>query len=82
MSIDKSEFTVITMAIIFLIICLVIRYVINKRRFNRRGTGGLQHFKNYERGWLITLAEKILMLVTFIIILITLLVTILVVLFD
>lgn len=81
MSVDKSEFTVITMAIIFLIICLVIRYVINKRRFNRRGTGGLQHFKNYEQAWLITLAEKIIMLITFILILITLLFTIIIILF-
>lgn len=81
MSIDKSEFTLITMAIIIFIICLLIRYVINKRRFNRRGAGGLQHFKNYEQAWLITLAEKILMWITFIIILITLIFTIIVTLF-
>lgn len=81
MSIDKSEFSMIIMAIIFLIICLLIRYAINKRRFNRRGAGGLQHFKNYEQAWLITLVEKTLMWITFIIILITVIFTIIVILF-
>lgn len=68
MNIDKSEFTVITIATILLIISLVIRYVIKIRRFNRRGAAGLQHFKNYEQAWIITLVEKILMGLSFIII--------------
>jgi len=69
MNFDKSDFTVITVAVILLIICFTIRYAINKRRFKRRGFGGLQQFKNYEHAWLITLVEKTLMFLTLILIL-------------
>jgi hypothetical protein len=34
-------------AITLLAIGLSIRYIIGKRRFNRRGVAGLQHFKSY-----------------------------------
>ncbi|MBW7891980.1 MAG: hypothetical protein H3C48_13365 [Chitinophagaceae bacterium] len=36
---------------------IVIRYFIERRRFNRRGLGGLQHFRNFERGVIITFLE-------------------------
>jgi putative heme iron utilization protein len=58
---SRSDFIVITIGIILLVSGLVIRYFINRRRFNRRGVGGMQHFKNYEQAWLITLLEKVFM---------------------
>jgi ABC-type transport system involved in cytochrome c biogenesis permease subunit len=68
MKIINSEFTVITIGIFFVILGFIIRYKINKRRFNRKALGGLQHFKNYEQAWLVTLIERILMVLSFIII--------------
>lgn len=68
MKIINSEFTVITIGIFFVILGFIIRYRINKRRFNHRGSGGLQHFKNYEQAWLVILIERILMVLSFIII--------------
>ncbi len=40
--------------ILLLIAGLLIRYQIGRRRFSRRGLGGLQHFKKYGQG-LVTL---------------------------
>nr|WP_294921777.1 hypothetical protein [uncultured Flavobacterium sp.] len=64
----SSEITVIAIGIFFVVLGFVIRYKVNKRRFNRRGPGGLQHFKNYQQAWLVTLIERILMVLSFIII--------------
>jgi len=33
------------------------RYIIGKRRFNRRGVGGLQHFSSYPKAVAITFLE-------------------------
>jgi hypothetical protein len=38
---------------------LLIRYVISRRRFNRRGIAGLQQFTSYEKWWLITRIEAL-----------------------
>lgn len=81
MNFDKSDFTVITIAVILLIICGTIRYAINKRRFKRRGFGGLQHFNNYEHAWILTLVEKTLMILTFITIIASIIFTLMVILF-
>ncbi len=81
MSIDKSDFTVFSIAFILLLICFAIRFIINKRRFNRRGQGGLHHFKNYERAWLITLVEKTIMVLTTLIILIVIIIIVMVAVF-
>lgn len=43
-------------------ICLFIRYQIGRRRFGRRGMGGLQHFSSYRRAVITALLEKLLML--------------------
>lgn len=77
----NSEFTVITIGIFFVILGFIIRYKINKRRFTRRGPGGLQHFKNYEQSWLVTLIERILMVLSFIIIITGLIFSLAVVIF-
>jgi len=81
MKIINSEFTVITTGIFFVILGLIIRYKINKRRFNRRGPGGLQHFKDYQQAWLVTLIERILMVSSFIIIVIGLMLSVAVIFF-
>lgn len=36
---------------------LLIRYIIGRRRFNRRGVAGLQLFSSYEKWWLTTRIE-------------------------
>jgi hypothetical protein len=38
---------------------LLIRYIINRRRFNRRGVAGLQLFSSYEKWWLTTRIEAL-----------------------
>jgi hypothetical protein len=55
--------------ILFLLIGLLIRYSIGRRKFNRRGIGGLQQFSNYEKAVTITLLEWIFKWVANIIIL-------------
>lgn len=75
MNIDKSDFTVITISIILLIMSIVIRYIVKRRRFNRRGVAGLQHFKNYEQEWIITFVKKILMGFSFVIIIFSIIIT-------
>lgn len=44
-------------AICFIAIGLLIRYFIAKRRFNRRGIGGLQHYSSYGVGLVTTIVE-------------------------
>jgi len=38
---------------------LAIRYIISRRRFNRRGVAGLQQFSSYEKWWLVTRIEAL-----------------------
>lgn len=43
-----NELTRIQVHGIYLLIAgLVIRFIVGRRRFNRRGVGGLQHFNSY-----------------------------------
>jgi hypothetical protein len=46
-------------AIVLLVIGLLLRYLIGKRRFNRRGVAGLQHFKTYGAALLTITIERI-----------------------
>jgi len=49
-----------------LIACLLIgigllfRYLISRRRFNRRGVAGLQLFSSYEKWWFVTRIEALI----------------------
>jgi hypothetical protein len=36
---------------------LLVRYIISRRRFNRRGIAGLQLFSSYEKWWFTTRIE-------------------------
>ncbi|MGF7072365.1 hypothetical protein [Mucilaginibacter sp. 3215] len=47
-------------AIILLLIGLLLRYLIGRRRFNRRNIAGLQHFRSYSQALFITTFEKLL----------------------
>jgi len=42
---------------------LFIRYQVGKRRFNRRGIGGVQHFSGYGKALAIGLLERLLLLI-------------------
>jgi hypothetical protein len=44
-------------------ICLFIRYHIGRRRFNRRGIGGLQQFSNYRRAVAISFLEWLILFI-------------------
>jgi hypothetical protein len=46
-------------ACILLGIGLAVRYIISRRRFNRRGVAGLQLFSSYEKWWLTTRIEAL-----------------------
>ncbi len=49
-----------TIATICIILALALHYWVGRRRFNRRGVGGLQHFRNYERAVFITIIERLI----------------------
>jgi hypothetical protein len=55
--------------VLLFIIGLVIRYLINRRRFNRRGVAGLQHFSTYESANLNQFIEGIGMIIALLFIL-------------
>lgn len=52
------------LAVAAVIIGLVIRYIINRRKFYRRGVGGLQHFRSYERAVIIRFFEGLFSIVS------------------
>jgi hypothetical protein len=50
----------LTIGLLLLAVGLYIRYHIGRRRFNRRGIGGLQQFPTYGRFILIMTLEKVI----------------------
>ncbi|WP_194975849.1 hypothetical protein [Aquiflexum lacus] len=50
---------------LMVVIGLAIRYAISRRKFYRRGIGGLEHFRSFEKGMIITGVEKVLSLLAF-----------------
>ncbi|SDH50035.1 hypothetical protein [Mucilaginibacter gossypii] len=57
---NYHNYTVSILSIILLVIGVSIRYIIGRRRFNRRGVAGLPHFKSYEAALLTTYIERFL----------------------
>ena len=57
---NHDNYTVLLLAIILFVAGLLIRYIIGRRRFNRRGVGGLQHFKSYNTSLIIPVMERVL----------------------
>jgi len=43
-------------------VALLIRFWVNRRRFNRRGWGGLQHFTSYSKAVFTIMLERMLMI--------------------
>jgi uncharacterized protein YneF (UPF0154 family) len=54
---------------ILLVTGIIVKYFIARRRFSRRGPGGLQHFSSFEKGLLITIIEYVFSLLSFLLIL-------------
>lgn len=48
---------------ILMLIGIVIRYIIGRRRFNRRTIAGTEGFSSYEKAVFVTFSERIMMLV-------------------
>lgn len=55
--------------ILLLLTGFIIHLIVGKRRFDRRGVGGMQHFRNYWTAlivtffeWLVSVASKLLIL--------------------
>lgn len=45
---------------LLIVIGLFIRYQIGRRRFNRRGVGGLQHFPTYNKFMVTVIVESVI----------------------
>ncbi|HEY4324013.1 MAG TPA: molybdenum ABC transporter permease [Mucilaginibacter sp.] len=54
--------TTLYIGIVFTIAGIILRMLINRRRFNRRGIAGLQLFSSYWHWWLTTRIENLLMI--------------------
>lgn len=57
---NYHNYTVIILSITMLIVGVLIIYIIGRRRFNRRGVAGLQHYKSYEVALLTTIIERVM----------------------
>jgi hypothetical protein len=44
---EKYHLSALTGGLALTALCLVLRYLIGRRRFNRRGVAGLQQFRSY-----------------------------------
>lgn len=55
-------------AIILLAVGIALRLWVNRRRFYRRGLGGLQHYSSYGRALFTTVFETLIMVAGFILI--------------
>ncbi|MFP9097912.1 hypothetical protein ACLI09_02560 [Flavobacterium sp. RHBU_24] len=56
-------------ALILLGIAIAIRLWVNRRRFYRRGWGGLQHYSSYGKALFTTVFERVLMILATLLIL-------------
>ncbi len=65
-----------TQGIVISLIGFLLCYFVGRRRFNRRGIGGLQHYNSYETAIVTTLFEKLVKLLGIVLLIIGLLMTI------
>lgn len=47
-------------SLVFLLVGIIVRYIIGRRKFNRRGIGGLQHFSSFGVALVVTFLEWVL----------------------
>lgn len=52
-----------TTAIILFLSGFMMKYFVNRRRFNRRTVTGMELFNSYEKAWLTKLIEKLAVLI-------------------
>ncbi|CAI8894939.1 molybdenum ABC transporter permease [Chryseobacterium sp. IT-36CA2] len=45
-------------SIVFLLLGFSLRYLINRRKFNRRGVGGIEEFSSYEKATVLRYVER------------------------
>ncbi|UTG62125.1 molybdenum ABC transporter permease [Elizabethkingia anophelis] len=45
-------------SIVFLLLGFSLRYLINRRKFNRRGVGGIEEFSSYEKATILRYVER------------------------
>lgn len=50
-------------ALFLISVCLIIRYLIGRRKFNRSGMAGLQGYNNYNRAVATTFLEKMMLFI-------------------
>jgi len=60
---EKHHGNTLLYGLLLVSIGLLIRYQIGRRRFNRRGIGGLQQFPTYGRFMLTVIIEKVIYLI-------------------
>lgn len=46
-------------SIVFLLVGFSLRYLINRRKFNRRGVGGIEEFSSYEKATILRYIERL-----------------------
>jgi len=49
--------------IVLIVISLVLKYIINERRFKRRNFAGMQKFSSYDKAVVIRVVEKIIYII-------------------
>lgn len=62
MTIFQQDFMIMVSGVILLLIGLALRFFVGRRRFNRRGVGGLQQYSTYGKALVTTTFESILQL--------------------
>ncbi|MGY3211969.1 hypothetical protein [Mucilaginibacter sp. HD30] len=59
----KTHQMIIPCGLLLVAACLFIRYWVGRRRFNRRGFGGVEHFGSYSSALVIRFLECLLLLI-------------------
>ena len=58
---EKHHLSALNGGLALTALCLLLRYVIGRRRFNRRGVAGLQQFRSYRHFVVTTTIEYLIM---------------------
>lgn len=69
----KNAWLIRVIGLLLLIAGLAIRYIIARRKFNRRAMTGAERFRSYEHAWSITFGERIAKVIANILLLIAIL---------
>lgn len=64
MGMNNPKESALMLAIILLAFTIIVRYIIGRRRFNRRNSSGMQSFRNYSQAVLVTFLERVFMILS------------------